>query len=827
VIRGATQQAGFLPLWRKDERLWIEIPEAHFDKPFLFSANVSHALGERGLYASQMGPSWLASFRRIGATQVQLVALNTAYTADTPAMKAAVEQGFSPSLLASTSVASAPHPERKSVLIDASFLLGDIAGYSSTIERAFRLPYGLDRGNSYFDKTRSAEDLSTVQARLHFATARVPLPSPGALAASPPSTTPESRSFFVGLVYNFMRLPEQPMRARKPDPRLGHFTDVVNDYSTDLKARTRVHYINRWRLEKKDPDAAMSEPRQPIVYWVDKNVPAQYRQAVTEGVLEWNKAFERIGFKNAIVVKQQPDDADFDTLDARHASVRWYVGVDAGTARGPNHSDPRTGEILDADISIADVFSRGARRFIAEDAGQPGARPQSHDALGHEAHAHADGTCSYGREVAAEMDFALDLLVARGDIEPDSPEAEAFVRAVVKDTVMHEVGHTLGLKHNFRASTARTLKQLLDREFTAQNGTSGSVMDYNPYNIPLEGEPRSTYTNTTLGPYDYWAIEYAYKPIAPADEAAELARIAARSREPGLAYADDTDAGASTAEGIDPLVNRFDLSDDPLAYYQRRLQLSRELWQRVQQRAPKPGDDLDRQRRVLSSGFGQLGRVALLVGKYVGGMVSTRDLPGPRRRAFEPVDPDRQRQALRFLSDGIFSADSFRFRPEFLASLSPDYNEWSRPGPYSVPTAVLGVQTGVLDRLMSPGTASRLLELPLFLDDKQRKSAISLAEVYGGLQGAIWSELKGAGRDIDPLRRNLQREHLKRVQSLLTRGSSLPPDGLSLVRFYANDLRAELQRASRNKRLSVETRAHLQDSLDTLTESLRASIVRS
>lgn len=824
VIKGATQQAGFVPIWRKDDRIWLEIPTERLDQPFLLSVNVAGSVGERGLYASQMGPSWLATFRKIGTNQMQLIALNNSFISGTPAMKAAVEQGFSHSLLGSAAIASAPHPQRKSVLIDAGFLLTDIPGYSTRIEAAFRMPYSLDRGNSFFEKTRVSDEMTTVNARVHFATSRIPAPpvvpspTPG---PNPPSAVPDARSMFVGFVYSFTKLPETPMAPRKTDPRLGHFFSVVTDLGTDLKANPRVHHVSRWRLEKREPQAALSEPKQPIVYWLDKNIPPQYRKAVEAGVLEWNKAFERIGFKDAIVVRQQPDDAEWDNMDARHASIRWFVGSDVGFAVGPHHADPRTGEIIDADIGMSDVFGRSARRFLAEDVPKPTGAP-------HAGHAH-DAYCNYAHENAAEMNFALDLLEARGDIAPDSPEAEAFVQAVIKDTVMHEVGHTLGLKHNFKGSTVVARDKLQDKDYTEKNGISGSVMDYNAYNIALRGEKQGAMNNTTLGPYDYWAIEYAYKQIPPADEAAELARIASRSTDPLLAYADDADAGGLAGnDGIDPLVNRFDLGDDPLAYYVRRLQLSRELWQRVQERGAQPGDEAVRQRRVLLSGFRQLSRASELVGKYVGGMHTVRDLPGTTQRAaYRPVEPAKQREALKFLADGVFNADSFRFKPQFIASLSPDYNEWDRGGPVNIPAAVLSVQTVAMDRLLSPGTASRLLDLPSYVPDANKRNIISLAEVYDTLQGAVWSELK-TGKEIDRLRRNLQREHLKRVQNLLVRGSAtLPPDALSLMRMQSVELQAQLKRASANGKLSVESRAHLQDSLSQLTEALRASMVRS
>lgn len=828
VVKGATRQAGYLPVWRKDEKVWLEITPAQLDQPLLMSVNIAGSVGERGLYGSQMGPSWLAAFRKTGATQVQLIALNTSYSADGAAMKATVDQAFSHSLIGSGAIVSAPHKDNQAVLIDASFLLADVPGYSTLLERAYRLPMALDRGNSYFEKTRVTDDLTTLNARIHFAVPRIaaapltpsPVPTP-----PPPSTTPDARSLFVGYVYNFAKPAAQPMAPRRTDPRLGHFFDVVNDLSNDLRPDPKQHLVTRWRLEKQDSQAALSEPKQPIVFWLDKNIPPQYRKSVEAGVLEWNKAFEKIGFKNAVVAKQQPDDADWDNMDARHASIRWFVGADVGFAIGPSHSDPRTGEIFDADIGMSDVFGRGSRRFIVDDVGLEAGKPSfaARPALWHKHGAYA---CNYAHEAAGEMNFALDVLEARGDIAPDSPEAEAFVQAVIKDTMMHEVGHTLGLKHNFKASTVIKRDQLRDKAFTDANGISGSVMDYNAYNLAAKGERAATLNNTTLGPYDYWAIEYAYKPIEPGQEKVELGRIAARSTEPLLAYADDADAGGIPGnDGMDPLANRFDLGDDPLDYFKKRLVLSRELWQRVQERTPQPGDDALRQRRALLGGFRQLGRSAELVGKYVGGMHTLRDLPGTTGRPnFAPVDPAQQREALQFLAKGLFNADSFRFKPEFLTSLSPDYNEWERGGLVSIPAAVLQVQTVALDRLLGPGTATRLLDLPLYVPEGKRRNLISLPEVYGTLQESIWSELK-SGNDIERLRRNLQREHLKRVQTLLTRGSpTLPPDALSLLRQNAVDLQQELQRASTRGRLSVEARAHVKDSLALLTEALKASM---
>ncbi len=841
IIKDAKVQAGLFPIWRKDEKVWLEIPKAAFNKPFFFTINVASSVGERGLYASLMQNDAMVEWRRIG-NQVQLIALNTKFRGE-GASKLAVSQAFSPSLLAGMPVASAEHPTSKGVLVDASFLMSDISGYSTQIESAFRLPYALDRANSYFEATRTEPGLSTLTTRVLYATPRIPAPpiTPSPIpATSPPTATADPRSFFVSFVYNFAALPETPMAPRLSDARLGHFTESFNDLTSDQKPNTRVHYVTRWRLEKKDPAAALSEPVKPIVYWMDKNIPPKYRPAVEAGIVEWNKAFEKIGFKNAVLAKQQPDDADWDNMDATHASIRWFVGADVGFARGPSHTDPRTGEILDADIAMSDVFARGSRRFIVEDVGMTANQRltqlsqgwKSRGSMGGAAH---DASCSYAQDIAGEMDFAMDVLEARGDIAPDSPEAEAFVMGVITDTIMHEVGHTLGLKHNFKASTTITRAQLQDKAYTEANGLSGSVMDYNAYNVAVEGERQGSVNGRKLGAYDYWAIEYAYKPLDAATEAAELGKIADRSTDPKLAYADDADAGGFGGnEGIDPLANRFDLGDDPLAYYKKRLKLSQELWARVQARGAQPGDDPLRQRRILMAGFRQVQTASELVGKYVGGMHTVRDLPGSRtgRPNFKPVEPAKQREALQFLATSLFSADSFRFDPKFLANLSGDFNEWERQGPANVRGTVLRAQTTAMDRLLSGGTAQRLLDLPNYLEPAERKGMISLNEVYATLQSSIWSELK-TGSDIDGLRRNLQREHLRRLQTALTRGApGMPADALSLARLHATKLQADLRGAvaksgSAKAGQSIETQAHLAESLGILTESLRATMQRS
>jgi hypothetical protein len=867
VVKGAHHLAGFFHLYQKDEKVWLEVRPEHLDKPFFMTVNTTRGVGERGIYGSQMGRSEVVVLRKLGNT-VQLIALNTDVRAKPgTALGTAVSQGFSDSLLAVAPVASAPHPQSKGVLVEANTLLfGDIPAYSTQLEAAFRMQYAMDARNSSFTSIRSDESMTGFAVNAHYFVPRVPAPplvyTP--TYVPPPYSVPDPRSLFLGLYYSFAPLPEHVMHGRLADDRIGHFVSTTYDYTDDVKPSLYTHVVNRWRLEKADPSQALSEPRQPIVYWLDRNIPEKYRESVKQGILAWNDAFERIGFKNAIVVKQQGPNDSFDTMDVRHASVRWYVGADAGIAIGPRQVDPRSGEILDADIAMSDVFGRNARRQASEDmrwtgalsaygmasamgpgtasAGMPGAAALS-GAMPPEigagaappwaaqaaplrpwpqgAHAR-ESRCEYGLESAQEMGFALDLMEARGEFDMDSPKAEALAQAYVKSVIMHEVGHTLGLRHNFRSSTIYSLFQLRDKAFTDKHGISGSVMDYTPFNLPIKGEEQAAYVMDRLGPYDYWAIEYAYKPISEEQEKEELARIASRSNEPLLAFATDNEAYNGMS---DPEVNLFDLGSDPMAYAQKRLTISRELWDRVQARQLKPGESYEALRRSFVYGIDQFARAVPVMVKYVGGVVHVRDHAGSGRTPFQPVPAARQREALALLTNNLFKADSFKFAPSLLSRLSGNQMMFSYRTDISINSVVLYLQTIVLDQLLSDVVAGRLRDSQEKLDNP--KLALSLDELYTTVQSAVWSELK-AGKDIPGMRRDLQREHLKRVTAALVRTSPyMRADGRSLQRMHAQELQRDIQRAMGNGALSPEAKAHLAESYETLSQALKAPMLRT
>jgi len=520
-----------------------------------------------------------------------------------------------------------------------------------------------------------------------------------------------------------------------------------------------------------------------------------------------------------------------DLAGLKHASIRWFVDSDDGAlAIGPSVVDPRTGEILDADIAISDNWARLSRRVAREQTAGPvrgahaGHDHSADSGLRGREGAIGDGpACTYAGDAMAELDFTLGLLQARGDFDPDGPQAEEIVAQVLKDVVMHEVGHTLGLRHNFRASMAVPFSRLNLPAYTRVNGLSGSVMDYNAFNLPLEGEPLGHIAMSTLGAYDYWAVEYAYRPLPADGEAEALARIAARAGEPALAYGTDEE----TSAGYDPQVNQRDLGDDPLAFASRRLKLSRELWSRLQSRPLATGTSYGRLRQNFESGLRQFDLAAELAAKHVGGVNYYRDLAGDSRASFVPVPVARQREALALLAREVFSAQAMVVDPALASRLSQDaldrgYAPPSLPG---LPQAVLAMQRRLLDRLMGDPVLARIQESESTLAPTGDR--LRLPELFDTLNGAIWQELAN-GSDIGASRRMLQREHVRKLVGLLVRpATSVPADARSLARSDVLALVDRIGVALRGRQLSREARAHLDETQATLRDALKASLIRS
>lgn len=373
--------------------------------------------------------------------------------------------------------------------------------------------------------------------------------------------------------YSFWRLPQTDYQPRLADDRIGYFLTANQDWSKPTDSRDIFNrYIDRWQLEKRDPSLKMCEPKKPIVFYIEKTVPVRFRRAVRDGILEWNKAFEKCGFVNAVEVRQQTHDnewKDLDPEDMRYAFFRWIV-TGAGFAMGPHRANPFTGQIYDADIifddSMVRYFEQSAADLLPETAmsmkltdparsaflerfpqfGRPmrdwtafkfdsGDSEQVREAVRKRLEQRGLHLCDYAHGMNHQVSLGRALLSGR-----PADVIEDFLYDVVKEVVMHEVGHTLGLRHNFKASSIWPLDEIQKRRAEGL-ATTGSVMDYNPVLFFKENATKGDFLTPTIGPYDYWAIEYGYRPADGSYESGPT-----KEAEPRSGDLKTADAGAGT-----------------------------------------------------------------------------------------------------------------------------------------------------------------------------------------------------------------------------------------------------------------------------------------
>jgi hypothetical protein len=350
-------------------------------------------------------------------------------------------------------------------------------------------------------------------------------------------------------------------------------------------------------------------------------------------------------------------------------------------------------------------------------------------------------------------------------------------------------------------------------------------MEYAAVNLPRPGEPAPSPFQTTLGAYDYWAVEYAYKPMAADQEKAELANIAARSGDPALAFGTDED----NFLGIDPDTLQFDLGDDVLAFAARRFDIARDLFQRQETRSLNPGEDYASLRRALAYAVRDAGRAAGVLLRQVGGVRTLRDFPNTGRDPLQPLPAAAQRAALQLLSQRVLAADAMLVSPALQRRLAPDFFERAEqlatPTDFPLGQTVLDLQRAILNRLMSDALAARLLDSETKYN--RPTQALRLSELYDQLEADIWSEL-ASDRDIAQPRRDLQREHVNRLAALVLRPATMTRgDARALVRGRSAALAHKLERAAQHRSLSAEARAHLVDSAETLRSALAAPLQRA
>lgn len=821
LVKDAKHQKGFLDTYEKDGKVYLAVPRSELNRDLLLSFQIAQGIGARGLFGGTMmsifEPALVALERR--GDQLYLVQKQPHYraTAGSPTAQA-VELSFGSSVLDVAPIASI-RPADSAVVIDATdWIVSDLSGIGDAM-RFVVSPRPGQPGRAMLDKKRSYVEYAKAFPRnVNFRTKLTFTP------AEPVNIQQVSDSRFipVSIHYTLARLPDEPMAPRAADDRMGYFMTVHKDFSRQDESFF-VRYVNRWRLECSDKVVdGLCVPKQPIVYYIDRTVPEEFRPALMNGVNRWARAFEAAGFKDAVRAELLPDTADAE--DIRFHTLRWNVSDEPGYgAIGPSIVDPRTGEILDADIlfeaNMAQGFrwNWGVRTTAAQAVGALFAAPV--DELGNALPENA----FLADVFAAQGGLLRATLAAKGELGPGDPVPMPIVQQAMTWVTMHEVGHTLGLYHNFRSSADTPLDKLQDREWTAKNGVFSSVMEYPSPNLAHSGQAQGLYYNEGPGSSDHWVISYGYVP----DEA-KAREIARQAAQPGHAFANDIDAYPPA--GVDPTVTPFDLGADPLGWAKGRAQLIRGLIPSLPARAL--GDD-ERYAR-LTQGFqallNQYVQAVAIGAKYVGGQYQYRDHVGDPsgRPPFVNVPKAKQQEALSFLAEYGFGEKAFDYPPELLQKLGANrFAHWGEnftyQGRIDYPLAeqVAGAQRAMLTQVLHPMLFARIRDAELRYGQSQ---VLTTPEYLGQLTNAIWSEAAG-GRNVSSMRRELQRTYVAMMGELAIGDvQRLPADARAVARAQLASVKRRLDTRLAAGGLDDYTRAHFAESSARIGRVLNAEM---
>lgn len=846
TVEGAEKLDGLLVFYRSPESLRMELPAGLEDRPLGFSAVLAHAAGDYVMRGSSLETKVVRWKRR--GDHLVLVKQNLDFRDESGStLGSALEAGFIDSPVFGEKLIPL-RDEPAPLLIDASKLFGP--GLAEILPE--RSGFSVRPEDAVLVSLKSFED--NVVARVAYTFRSKPDRGAGGgdddgggggfARFLHPGRLPDARTAEVTVDYHFYRLPDDGYVPRYADERIGTWNRLYKDYSdADERDTLFRHLVVRWDVRKSDPQAAVSPVAEPVTFYLDRSVPEKWRSLVRDGALWWNTAFAKVGLEGAVRVLDPPDDAEWDPSDIHHSMIYWNLADDLvfSGAAGPSLVDPRSGKVLKANVYLnGEFFSYALNRYLVYAwwrAPEPGggadlarARRETLREL-----AASPQACGRAASFSSQMAFARLVLLSRGQLEPGTAQADRFAREAFLELVAHEVGHALGMPHNWKASLVSRWEDVASGKVNghAGSGFSASVMDYNPIYLAPRGTPQGDFFLQELGPYDDLAIEYVYRPLeqlAPRQRAAELARIAARAEsEPGLIF-DDGGLG-----DIDPTTNSDDFSSDPLSFAESRLRMiHEEVLPRLPELVLAEGHGYNLLRQALDSAIFSVAMDYIdMTARHVGGQILLRRRPSGAGADSEPAPPitpvaaSEQRRALEILDRQVFAPGAFALSPQAMSLLQSDLlYDWNYPwryeSDYDLGGRIAGLYESALGTLLEPARLNRVL-------DNERRVApgadrFTLPELFAHLERTAFSDLDAASLGVD--RRALQRALVGRLSRLVLSPEHGTPAEASQV--AAATLRSILRRLDAALP-ALETdagyaRAHVEDLSARAARTLQASI---
>jgi Matrixin. len=762
ITKDAKSDHGVFSVHKLSGKVYYEIPKSQLGREFLWVSQISRTTPGVGYGGQTVGNRVVRWERSENRVLLRDVSHEVVADAALPIARA-VEAANNATIIMAFNIEALGKGEAPVIEVTRLFTT-EVPEFSARNRLRAR---GFDGSRSFVERVKSFPENIEVEASQTYTS---PPDVPGLSTGAPSPTSVffggmKPGSATVVMHYSMVKLPENPMTPRIADSRVGYFSISQTNYGIEEHRAPKRVYITRWRLEKKDPSAELSEPVKPIVFYIDPATPAKWVPYMKRGVEVWQKAFEGAGFKNAILAKDAPsplEDPEWSPEDARYSVIRWLPST-IENASGPHVSDPRTGEILTSDIQ----FYHNVMNLVRD---------------------------WYFVQVA-HLDPRAQKL----------PMPDDLMGELIQQVCTHEVGHTLGLQHNMKASSMYPAEKVHDREWVRKMGHSPSIMDYARFNYVAQPEDKIDLKDLIprIGPYDEFAILWGYKPIAGADPEKHkptldqwarkqdevpwlrFSTAKANGADPGeqAEAVGDADAVKSTALGMKNLARIADLLIPATATRGENYDELEELYV-----------------RLLAQWTREMNHVASIVGGYN----SQEKHVGQEGLRFLPIAKERQSEAVRFLNENAFKTPEFAIRREILRRIEPS----------GVLARLKTYQQLVLNNLLDPARFTRLIEQEAMDGAKSYRPGHFLSDLRKG----IWSEL-GAGQvNVDAYRRSLQHAYLQ-VLSEKINGRSATEEQRPYLRGELRDLQTEIARAV-PRAADRATRLHLEDARDQIAKAL-------
>ena len=736
ITKEARSDDGVFTVHRIKDRIYYEIPKERLGREFLWVSQIAKTTLGAGSGGQSAGNRVVKWERRGDRILLRAVSYDVVADPSTPIAKAVEAANYNP-IVAAFNIEAVGKDDAAVIDVTRLFTtdVPEFSGRTRVGARAF------DTTRSFVERAVSFPENIEVEATHTYnnppqeagAGGRGAPPAPGGRGATP--LRPGTHS--VLMHFSMVMLPEKPMQPRLYDHRVGYFSTAKLDYGKDEHRAPQRRYITRWRLEKKDPKAEISEPVKPIVYWIDPATPTKWVPYLKKGVESWQPAFEAAGFRNAIIAKEAPkpeEDPDWSPEDARYSVIRWLPST-IENASGPHIHDPRSGEILETDIQFYHNVMNLARNW-------------------------------YFVQVGALDPRAKTL-----------PLPDDLMGRLVEYVAAHEVGHTLGFQHNMKASSMYPVARVRDAKWVKENGHTPTLMDYSRFNYVAQPEDRIAPDDLIpkIGPYDRWATMWGYKPIPGATTPeAEKKTLDEWARQqdatPWLRFSTEGSAGTDPGELTEAVGDQDAVLSTTLGMKNLE-RVAAMLVPATTTRSGEPFADLEEiYGRLLGQWSLEMNHVAAIVGGYN----SRQKHIGQNGVRFELIPRPRQEAAVKFLSENAFRPPTWALNPDVLRRIEP----------VGVLDRIEASQTRVLNSLLSSARVLRLVEQ----ESVDGAAAYAPLDFLADVRRGVWSEIYAAApTPIDAYRRNLQRAYVETLGNRVNGAQAQSDDARA---FFRGELKA-------------------------------------